>query len=127
MSKIMDSLKESKSKVAEGFSQHIILYAKGWYGKGEHILKDLSILLMMYSNSPSPSIGDAKEMLCRTYAEYGSKNSFDLFEAIYEIAGWKWENWSKIGNRAPEQVMIGKLSIIDGEYVDPSQKLNIDF
>jgi hypothetical protein len=126
MSKILDSLKDNKNKLADGFSMHVILYAKGWYGNSGNILLDIAKLLMVWSHSPEPSIRDAKEILCRTYAEYGSKNHFDLFEGIYEITGWKWEGFS-IPQRKPEEVMIGKLSCLDGYLVDPKQKLDIHF
>jgi len=113
-------------KPAKGFAQHIILYAKGWYGRSGNILQDIAELLKVYAGLSEPSIRDAKEVLCSAFAEYGRDNYYDMFEAVYEITGWKWESFPPV-KRTPEQVMIGKLSIIDGEYVDTSEKLNVDF
>ena len=113
---------------AQGFSQHIVLYAKGWY-KSSHkdIIGDLKKLLSVYSNTDLQYISDhdAWEFLCRTFSECVT-NKHEIYDALFEITGRKWAGFEHL-SRKPEEVMIGKIAISEGHFVDPESKLNFTF
>lgn len=109
-------------KKIEGFGQQVILYSKGWYGRsGKGAIHDLMRLLAKYSNSDLEYISekDAWEILCRTAGDCVSR--FDIGEALYETVGGKWKGFI---DRKPENVLIGKISIVDGGYVDMADKMD---
>ena len=114
---------------AEGFDQHVILYAKGWYKRSGNIKADLKALLMKYSGSGRGDIPDhdVMQMLVDAFVMYACDNTYNSSEAIMEMLGLKWSKAFARFNRTPEQVMIGSLSIIDGGFVDMGQKFDISF
>ncbi len=62
---------------------------------------------------------DVKECLALCFAKYAPE--YDKGRHIYEMLGWGLN----YGNRTPEQIMIGALSIAEGKYVDPDELLPV--
>lgn len=108
-------------KKAQGFSKHIILYAKGWYGKSENgIISDIKQLLAAYARIDQVSDHDVWEMLCRAAAKYLPEFSEQSrHEYLMDMLGKKWTGFNEQLNRKPEEVIIGMLSVTDGEVIDP--------
>lgn len=111
--------KETKLDVRHSVTGHIILYAKGWYGRSGNILVDLQRLVEEVCALPkSDNTSNGKECLSRSFATcLPYMCEYDIFESIYEMIGWKWEGWNPMLTRTPEQVMIGKLAILSTEYI----------
>lgn len=108
---------------SHSFSQQILLYAKNWYGKSGNIIEDLKILFTEWSDIPTEFITDRDihTLLVDAFVEYVSLKPFDHKEALQEMLGWRWgRSNSALSDRKPEEVMIGKLSVVDGKYVNKS-------
>ena len=107
-------------KVPNTFAHHVILYAKNWYGQSGNVISDLKELLSVYSNMSIDYIHDRDvlEVLVSTFAEYVHK--FELSDGIYEMVYGKYQQ-----KRTPEQIMVGKISTILGEYCDPCKRLPV--
>ena len=128
MDKKINSDGRDISKVPDNFGHHVILYAKGWYGSTDSIIDDLKAMLALYAGIELPFISDRDVygMIAGTFAEF-VHNPHYIEEAIMEMIRMKWAPPFDRFNGTPESVMLGKLSIIDGCYCDPSQMLNIKF
>ena len=113
----------SDIKKLEGVSQQICFYAKGWYGKGKSIKEDLRAVIARYSNINPEYIPDRDimQLLCETFSEC-VKNPFEIADGIFEITGEKWKGFSL--QREPEAVLIGKISICHGKYIDLKGKMD---
>jgi len=125
----IDQAKED-TEIPQHFGHHVILYAKGWYGEstGEnHIIEDLKKLLAGYSWIPIATISerDVWEILTSTFEECVSLH--DRQEGLFDMLGKKWSNYSESMQRKPEEIMIGKISIVSGKYVDPSKRMDVSF
>jgi hypothetical protein len=109
-------------EIPDNFDHHILLYAKNWYMKSGNIIEDLKILLANYSGTHVRDIseGDIKECLADCFAKYCPE--CERGKAIQEMLGW---GWYLISNRTPQEVIIGKLGITEGKYVDPTQLLPV--
>lgn len=112
-------------EIPDTFDHHILLYAKGWYKKSGNIIEDLKKLLSKYAGLYPDHIyeGEIKRCLVDCFAKYCP--DYERGEAIQEMLGWKWGNNGVVKDRKPEEVMIGKLSIAEGKYVDPTKLLPI--
>ena len=109
------------------FANHIILYAKNWYGSsynGEEdqvpfILNDLRKLQARFSGIEEKHIGDndVRGFILEAFDKYVT-SLMDRKEGLAEAFGWRWgrKNRPPLNDRDPIIVMIGKLSIVKGEY-----------
>lgn len=108
----------------QGFGQQVILYAKGWYGRSDKgSIHDLKLLLAKYSSLDLHYVSnrDAWEILCRTFGD--CVTGFDVGEALFETVGGKWDNFTPC-QRKTEDVLLGKISQVDGKYVDMTKKMD---
>lgn len=107
-------------KKAEGFTKHIILYAKGWYGRSEDgIINDLRKLLMTSVRLDFVPDCLIWEALCHAAAEYLPEfNEQVRYHYVMDMLGKKWIGFNEQLNRKPEEVIIGMLSITDGDVID---------
>jgi len=117
---------------AKGFTKHIILYAKGWYEKTDKgIIEDLRRILAKYSNSDINYISDVHlwEFLAEAYSEYAQYFSVSQQrDWLLDLVNKKWTSEWNLPPRKPEEVIIGMLSITNGNVVDTSECLrDIDF
>lgn len=114
-------MSDNTNDIAEDFSQHVLLYAKGHYGRSGDIIRDLKVLLEKYAMIGDPSDNDVKHLLVSAYIDYGCKKEHIQKEALLDIIGWKWPGYPFL-TRTPEQVMIGQLAIAEGKFVNLSKK-----
>jgi len=116
------------SKVPEDFAHHVILYSKGHYGRSGNPIADLKAMLSVYAGIGIEHISDRDiyDHIADAFAEC-VHNRYYIKEAIMEMIGKKWAPPFDRFNGTPEGAMLGKLSIVDGCYVDPEQMLNIKF
>lgn len=107
-------------KKANGFTKHIILYAKGWYGKsGRGVLVDLKDLLMHYASLVHCSDSLLWEALCRAVVEYLPEfNHQRQYEYLLDMLGNKWLGFNKQFTRKPEEIIVGMLSSTEGNVID---------
>jgi hypothetical protein len=110
------------TKPATGVDNQIILYAKHWYGRSDNIINDLKEVICKCCWLDSVSDRDVMELLSRTFSVYCTEH--DRSEGLFEMLGWKWKGFSENLQRTPEQVMIGKLSIVKGEYVNKAEMMD---
>ena len=110
----------------EDFTAHIVLYAKGHYGHSGDIIEDLKTLLCEYAGLDRASTSDVWQLLCEAFSRYVTKE-FDIAEGLMEMLGKKRIGFNERLNRKPEEIIIGKLSVIDGCHCHTSIKLNIKF
>ena len=116
------TMKLIKEKAPTDFKQQIILYSKEWYNKSENPIDDLKILLKKYSGYIGPgSESIVKKILAETFATYAHPR--DIKEAILEML--EWNVFPPIKSQTPESIMLSKLSIISGAFVDVDQKLDV--
>jgi hypothetical protein len=115
----------SMSKPLSGVTNQILLYAKGWYGKSGDIISDIRQIVSKYCMLEIQHIpeGDVWELLASTFAEC-VKNEHDVKEAIIDMLGKKWLGFNINFNRKPEDIIIGKLSIVHGEWVNKDEKMD---
>ena len=134
----MSEMKDDRIDVMNSCTEHIILYAKHWYGNSGNIMADLKQLLAEVTGVPTECATDnfVYEALANAWAEISpALTEMDRREGILEMLGWKWKGWSESLTRKPEEVLIGKLSILDpkkvkfveGDKVDRSRMANISF
>jgi hypothetical protein len=93
------------------FEDHVILYAKGWYGRSDNgIISDLSALLAAYSNIAPEHVSknDVIEFIIHAFVR--TAKNIDLYEGIREILIPPFPADSPY-HRNPEEVMLGKISI----------------
>lgn len=103
------------------FENQIILYAKHWYKRTENgVLADLKVLLSEYIGQDA-SLQDVKQILCSCFAKYCPE--YARAEAIQDMLGWSW--LGNYANRTPAEIMLGKLSICKGKYVDTDELLPV--
>jgi len=109
---------------ADGFANQIIIYSKHWYGRTGNVIDDLKRLFAEYTGNPIDHISerDIWEILTATFEEFVPLPARQ--EALFDMLGKKWIGWAECLNRTPEQIMIGKLTICKGEYVDMSKKMD---
>ena len=121
-----DSKGRDISKVPDNFGHHVVLYAKNWHGRSGNPIADLKAMLSLYAGIDIQYISDRDiyGMIASTFAEC-VHNQYDISEAIMEMIGKKWAPPFDHFNGTPEGAMLGKLSIVDGCYCDPSQMLKI--
>jgi len=108
------------------FANHIVMYAKNWYGssyngqKGsQYILDDLKALLSRWSWVAEKDISniDIQHFLIRTFNECVT-NEHVKNEKLAEMLGWKYgRNDGIMSDREPEVVIIGALSCVEGHYI----------
>ena len=94
----------------KNFEDHVILYAKGWYGRSDRgIIPDLSDLLSWYSGTLIADISknDVMEFLISTFVR--TTKPYHMIEAIKEILIPRFADTQL--NRSPECILIGKISI----------------
>lgn len=98
--------------------KQIILYAKGWYGKKENIINDLKQIISKVCAIDVEHIPnrDVYGLLVSAYVKVGTDNYHTAVESITEMIGEKWPGSLSYMNRKPEEIMIGILSICDGDY-----------
>ena len=111
-------------KIAEDFTQQVLLYSKGWYGRNhvkDHIINDLKTLLASYASIEIEYISDRDiwEYLTKAYASCVS--DINMPDSLMEMLGKKWYQDSGIAIRKPEEVIIGALSVAKGELADVTQ------
>lgn len=116
-----DEIVIEELKAPRTFENQIILYAKGWYKKSDDVMDDLKTLLSEYIGQEA-SLNDVKSILCTCFGKYCPEH--DRGEAIAEMLGWSWRS-AFFEGRTPEQVMVGKLAIADGLYVDTDELLPV--
>lgn len=112
-------------KKATGAINQVIIYSKHWYKSSEEgVIEDVRKLLAKYSKTDLEYISpkDAKEVIIYAFSDYVTKH--DLREGILDVLKVKWEGWSDVLQRDPYDIMIGKLSIIEGKYVDIEKKMD---
>lgn len=118
-------------KPLDGFEQHVVLYSKGWYGKKNNIIEDLKILLAKYAGLELAYISerDIFQMLITTYIQVTNELSiYQKTEWLMEITGKKWGYpFNEKFNRKPEEVLLGAISVCDGEFVNTSELFKITF
>jgi len=107
------------------FANHIILYAKHWYGssyngeedQSEHVLNDLRKLQARFYGLEEEHVrnNDVRASILEVFLKYAKPH--DQREGLKEAFGWYWGRDNTVVNdRAAETVMISKLGIVDGEY-----------
>ena len=123
-----DSKGRDISKVPDSFSHHVVLYAKNWYGHSGDSIADLRALICLYAGIEPQYVpeSDIYRLVAAAFAEC-VHNKYDIEEAILEMTGKKWSAPFERFNGTPVGAMIGKLSIVEGCYCDPSQMLKIKF
>ena len=128
MDKKTDSKGRDISKVSNTFTHHVVLYAKHWYGRSGDPIADLRALICLYADLEPKFVpdNDIYGLVAGAFAEC-VHNPYDISEAIMEMLGKKWSPPFNKCNGIPIGAMLGKLSIVDGCYCDPEQKLDIKF
>jgi len=116
--------KEKMNKPLSGTTNQILLYSKGWYGKSGNIIEDIRTLVSKYCGLEPRYVSerDIFDLLASTFSEC-VHNEFEITEAIMEMTGKKWLGFNLNLNRKPEEVLVGKISIVDGGFVDMSKKI----
>jgi len=107
---------------AKGIDNQIILYAKNWYGRSENIIEDIKTIISKECYIDHVTDYDVYQCLCNVFAEYATKNPVICSQTIMELIGKYFINCRK-----PEQIIIGQLSIIDGEFVNMKEKKDYKF
>ncbi len=111
----------------------ILLYSKHWYGHSKNedsstnIIFDLKHLIartcMLHFESVSSQ--DVRGLLVDAFNHFVT-NEFVRNQALIEMLGWKWgrleDGSSEFQDRKPEEVIIGCLMVVDGDYVDFKEK-----
>lgn len=95
------------------FTDHVILYAKGWYGKSNNgIISDLSVLLSKYSNIEGEYISkrDIMEFIISAFVKTTQSTPINISDALKEILIPLFPVDSKYF-RSPESILIGKISV----------------
>lgn len=117
------------------FDNHIIIYAKGWYGNSydgngsQYIINDIRKLMSIYYEHEEKFIGD-KDVKCAILSAFDKYYTMgDRLEALKEAFGWLYGRTdSLMRDREPETVLIGKLSILKGKFIyKPEMIKNICF
>jgi len=92
-----------------------VIYAKHWYGRSRNIVQDLRRVLATYSSIDLQFVHerDVLAILCGAVAKIHNRHFIQ--EALIEMVGKKWEGFNDSFQRAPEQVMVGQLSVSDPE------------
>jgi len=111
------------NKPLSGVSNQILLYAKGWYGKSGNIIDDVRKVVSKYCSIEIEHVSkrDVLELLASTFAEC-VKNEYRVREAIIEIAS-RHEGDDFIIKRTNEQIIIGKISVVDGSFVNKDEMM----
>ena len=123
LDELKSKLKNNSKMVADGFANQVVIYAKGWYGHGKNIIDDLKHIFGKYNGGiPIEHVSDRDmwQILCMTFEEFVPL--FDRQEALPDILGKRWGK--EILQRKPEEIMIGKISIIKGELFNIDEKMN---
>lgn len=92
------------------FENHVILYAKHWYGHSENgTVKDLKVLLSEYSGLDLQYISrrDILEFLIHTFIKTSASQTPNLFEALQELICPVFKDMQ----RQPEEILCGKIAI----------------
>ena len=110
---------------ATGIQNQILIYSKNWYGSTNNAIEDIRAIMANYSGCHISYINDkdaqaniigAFETYCPTYAR---------IEALMTGLGVK----KLFPNHQPNiyDLMLSKLSITLGKYVNMDEKLDISF
>lgn len=94
------------------FEDHIILYAKGWYGKTQNgSIADLSVLLAEYSGTEIQYISkhDVMEFIIRAFVNTTIHQKWRVVDCLKEIFVPLFPQGDPY-HRTPEEVFIGKIS-----------------
>ena len=136
----MDKAKEDQRiDVMDSCTEHVILYAKNWYGKTgrkNHVVEDLREILglvtgMSTLNENHFTKGDVRRCLVNAWAECSPVMSeMERSTAMLQMLDWGWSCDS-----TPEEVICGKLSIlspskvkfVEGKTVDEKRMMDIRF
>ncbi len=105
---------------------HILLYAKHWYGHSNNKMNDLKALIArvccLYIEHVSDR--DVHGILVEMFNEHIT-NSYDRNDGLKEMLGWELGREDKlIPDRPAESVILGKLAITTVEQIDISAKFN---
>ena len=108
---------------ATGVLNQVILYAKNHYGMTESgVVNDICSIMEAYTGIDKTYAGLAKEVIAEAFAQYVTGH--DLVEGIIDILGIKWAGFPNM-QRDPYDIMIGKLSIIEGHFVNMDEKMDM--
>jgi len=106
---------------ATGITNQIIIYSKNWYGISDRgVISDLQEIICKFCLLDKCSERDAMELLISTFEQYVKEH--DRIDGLQEILVPFFTSSAYL--RKPENIMIGKLGIILGEYVDMSKKMD---
>lgn len=107
---------DTRIDVSNSCTEHIMWYAKNWYGKSEKgIMHDLAIILGEVTLTPTEYMSEGDVHRCLAYAWAEVSRAFPqsvLNDATLEMLGWKWLGWNPCMTRKPEEVIVGKLSTV---------------
>ncbi len=109
-----------------GVSEQVILYAKNWFkddfkDPGDDI-NNLSRIISKLCYLPGVSERDVMRCVIRAYTEcVGFMNSALMPQVLEEIMGVRWLGFE----RKPIQVLLGQLSILPDDLVDPGNKVQM--
>jgi len=103
----------NSQEIRHSFCAHVVLYAKGWYKKTS-IIDDLKELLSKWSEIDVKSISenDIREFIVETFSV--TVRPHLQSRVLTEALGWT--NLPVIMKRKPEEVLLGAISICDGEW-----------
>jgi len=106
----------NSQEIRKSFCAHVVLYAKGWYGDKEDHLNDLKALLSEYSEIDKEHISDddIREFVVETFVAVANPRTMP--EALMEAFGWKWRGGFSGMNRDAISVMLGQISVSEGEW-----------
>ena len=113
---------KSANEMPSTIEQNIILYAKGWYGRGEEVIDDLCKVLSALTaiTYERYSKADAMELLIHTFEGYVNENArIDAMKHCFVYPT------NDILHVEMKHAMIGKLSILDGEFVDIKEAVSV--
>jgi hypothetical protein len=112
------------------FDNHIILYAKHWYGTsfnneagGQYLVNDLKTLMARFYGNEEKHIADSDVKSAVLSAFDRFYQSGDRLEALKEAFGWRYgRDGGMLDDREAISVMVGKLCITDGNYAFLKEK-----
>ena len=102
-----------QQQIRYSFCAHVVLYAKGWYGAKHDIISDLRPLLAEYAylDIRHVSNNDIRSFILNTFCAVVNPRLQP--EALAEALGWRQTG---IMRDTPEEVLLGSISICDGEW-----------
>jgi len=112
----MNDNTDTRIDVSGSCTEHIMWYAKGWYGRSEKgTMHDLAIILGEVTGTSTEYMSEDDVHRCLAYAWAEVSRALPqavVNDATLEMLGWKWIGWNESFTRKPEDVLIGKLSIV---------------